>query len=90
MKGVARSSTLILWMADVQFIWGAAVKRLKVGTARRFSTTTEKALLADLRTILAPDYAARAGEVAAQMTKPAESVAVAADFAEEFARQRAG
>ena len=34
--------TLILWMADVQMIWGAAVKQLKVGTARRFSTTTEK------------------------------------------------
>ena len=46
--------TLILWMADVQLIWGAAVKRLKVGTARRFSTATEKSLIADLRTILAP------------------------------------
>ena len=40
---------LILWMADVQFMWGAALKRLKVGTARRFSTTTEKSLVADLR-----------------------------------------
>ncbi|OBI41142.1 glycosyltransferase [Mycobacterium sp. E796] len=28
---------LILWMADVQFMWGAAVKRLKVGVARRLS-----------------------------------------------------
>src|SRR5262249_13066739 len=36
---------LILWMADVQLIWGAAVKRLKVGAARRFSTTTEKSLI---------------------------------------------
>ncbi len=33
--------TLILWMADVQLIWGAAVKRLKVkALLRRFSTTT--------------------------------------------------
>jgi UDP:flavonoid glycosyltransferase YjiC (YdhE family) len=48
--------TLILWMADVQVVWGAAVKRLKVGTARRFSSATEKSLVADLRTILAPQY----------------------------------
>ena len=83
--------TLILWMADVQVIWGAAVKRLKVGTARRFSTTTEKSLVADLRTILVPQYVARAREVAARMAKPAESVATAADLVEKFARlQRAG
>jgi UDP:flavonoid glycosyltransferase YjiC (YdhE family) len=80
--------TLILWMADVQLIWGAAVKRLKVGTARRFSTATEKTLVADLRTILAPQYAARAREVAARMTKPAQSVAAAADFVEDFARRK--
>jgi UDP:flavonoid glycosyltransferase YjiC (YdhE family) len=80
--------TLILWMADVQVVWGAAVKRLKVGTARRFSSATEKSLVADLRTILAPQYRARAREVAAQMAKPAESVAAAADHAEDFARLR--
>jgi UDP:flavonoid glycosyltransferase YjiC (YdhE family) len=80
--------TLILWMADVQLIWGAAVRRLKVGTARRFSTTTEKSLVADLRTILAPDYVARARELATQMTKPAESVVAAADCVEDFARLR--
>jgi UDP:flavonoid glycosyltransferase YjiC (YdhE family) len=80
--------TLILWMADVQVVWGAAVKRLKVGTARRFSTTTEKSLVAGLRTILAPEYAARAREVAARMAKPAESVATAADRVEDFARLR--
>ncbi len=78
--------TLILWMADVQVVWGAAVKRLKVGTARRFSTTTEKSLVTDLRTILAPQYLSRAREIAARMTKPAESVATAADLVEDFAR----
>ncbi len=78
--------TLVLWMADVQGIWGAAVKRLKVGTARRFSTTTEKSLVKDLRTVLAPEYAARARELATRMTKPAQSVAAAADFVEDFAR----
>jgi UDP:flavonoid glycosyltransferase YjiC (YdhE family) len=80
--------TLILWMADVQVVWGAAVKRLKVGTARRFSTATEKSLVEDLRTILAPEYAVRAREVAARMTKPADSVATAADRVEDFARLR--
>lgn len=80
--------TLILWMADVQLIWGAAVKRLKVGTARRFSTVTEKSLVADLRTILAPQYVTRAREIATWMTKPAESVAAAADLVEDFARSR--
>jgi UDP:flavonoid glycosyltransferase YjiC (YdhE family) len=78
--------TLILWMLDVQVIWGAAVKRLKVGTARRFSSTTEKSLVADLRRILAPQYVARAREIATRMAKPAESVAAAADLVEDFAR----
>jgi UDP:flavonoid glycosyltransferase YjiC (YdhE family) len=37
--------------------------------------------------ILAPEYAARARKVATQMTKPAESVASAADLLEETARR---
>jgi UDP:flavonoid glycosyltransferase YjiC (YdhE family) len=77
-------------MADVQLIWGAAVKRLKVGAARRFSTADEKSLIADLRTILAPDYVARARELATRMTEPAKSVAAAADCVEDFARLRRG
>ena len=78
--------TLILSTDLDQTLWGARVKRLKVGTARRFSATTEKSLVADLRTILAPQYVARAREIATQMTKPAESVAAAADLLENFAR----
>jgi UDP:flavonoid glycosyltransferase YjiC (YdhE family) len=80
--------TLILWMADVQVVWGAVVKRLKVGTSRRFSTTTEKTLVADLRTILGLRYRARAREVAARMSSPAESVAAAADRVEDFVRRK--
>src|SRR6201999_2390545 len=76
--------TLILWMADVQVVWGVAVKRLKVGTARRFSSATEKSLVAALRTILAPQYVDRAREIGARMTKPAASVASAADRVEDF------
>ena len=80
--------TLILWIAFDQPIWGAAVKRLKVGTAQRFSTITRESLVADLRTILAPQYITRAREIAARMTKPAESVTAAADLVENFARLR--
>jgi UDP:flavonoid glycosyltransferase YjiC (YdhE family) len=80
--------TLILWMDAAQQLWGGQLKRLKVGTARHFSATTEKSLVADIRRILAPDYVARAREVATRMTKPAESVAAAADLAESFARSR--
>jgi UDP:flavonoid glycosyltransferase YjiC (YdhE family) len=80
--------SLILWAAPDRQMWGALLKRLKVGTARRFSSTTEKSLVADLRTILAPQYVARAREIAARMTTPAESVAAAADLVENFARLR--
>jgi UDP:flavonoid glycosyltransferase YjiC (YdhE family) len=79
---------LILYWDLVHAIYGAQVKRLRVGTARRFSTTTQKSLVADLRTILAPQYLARAREIATRMTKPAESAAVAADLVENFARLR--
>ena len=71
-----------------QSLWGVRVKRLGVGTARRFSTTTQKSLVADLRNILAPQYVARAREIATRMTRPAASAAVAADLAESFARLR--
>ncbi|WP_375485433.1 glycosyltransferase [uncultured Mycobacterium sp.] len=71
-----------------QTLWGVRVKRLTVGTARRFSTTSQQSLVADLRTILAPQYVARAREIATRMTKPAESAAAAADLVESFARVR--
>jgi UDP:flavonoid glycosyltransferase YjiC (YdhE family) len=78
--------TLILSTDLDQSLWGARVKRLKVGTARRFSTTTQKSLIADLRRILAPQYVGRAREIATRMTRPAVSVAAAADLVEDFAR----
>jgi UDP:flavonoid glycosyltransferase YjiC (YdhE family) len=83
--------TVVLWsLPDVQ-IMGAAVKRLKVGTARQLSTTTLETLLADLRLVLDPEYLSRAREIAAQMTGPAASAATAADLVEEFAMStRAG
>ena len=79
---------LVFWTAPDQAIWAARVKRLKVGSGRRFSAISQKSLVADLRTILDPQYVARAREIAPQMTKPAESLANAADLLEKLARSR--
>lgn len=81
---------LVLWTLPDQPSFAAQLKRLKVGSGRRFSTTTEDSLVAGLRRILAPRYRARAREVATQMTKPAESAAAAADHLERFALARVG
>jgi UDP:flavonoid glycosyltransferase YjiC (YdhE family) len=80
--------TLILWTMPDQPFWAAAVKRLKVGSARRFSSTTQESLVADLRTILAPQYVTRAREIATRMTKPAVSVTTAANLLEDAASIR--
>lgn len=80
--------TLALWSSADQPYWAAQIKRLKVGTARRFSATTSETLVADLRTILAPDYATRARDLAARMTKPAESIETTSDLLEEAARRK--
>jgi UDP:flavonoid glycosyltransferase YjiC (YdhE family) len=77
---------LILWVLGDQPLWGAAVKRLKVGTARRFLNTSQESLVADLRTVLTAQYVARARELATRMTKPAESVTASADLLEGTAR----
>jgi UDP:flavonoid glycosyltransferase YjiC (YdhE family) len=81
---------LILWITADQPIWAAQVKRLKVGSARRLSATTQDSLLAALRSVLDPHYATRAREIATQMTKPAASVTAAADLLEDTARRKAG
>ncbi len=57
-------------------------------TTRCFSATTRESLVADLRTILAPQYIARTRQIATQTTKPAESVAATADLLENLARLR--
>ncbi|OMC34093.1 glycosyl transferase family 1 [Mycobacterium sp. GA-1841] len=74
--------TLILWSVGDQPLWGNQLKRLKVGTARSISTTTTETLVADLRRILTPQYAARARALAADMTPPADSIMKAADLIE--------
>lgn len=77
---------LILWLWVDQPIWAAVIEHLKVGAGRRFSGITHETLVADLRSIVAPQYVTRAREVATQMTTAAESVASVADLLEETAR----
>jgi UDP:flavonoid glycosyltransferase YjiC (YdhE family) len=80
--------TLILFAVWLdQPIWATAVKQLEVGSARSFSATTVESLIEDLSSILAPQYVTQAREVAAKMTKPAESLASAADLLEDAARR---
>jgi vancomycin aglycone glucosyltransferase len=79
--------TLVLWHPiNDQQIWADAVTRLKVGSGRTFSASNLGSLVADLRSILDPQCITRAREVAAQMTKPAVSVASAADLLEDAGR----
>jgi UDP:flavonoid glycosyltransferase YjiC (YdhE family) len=80
--------TLILWSSADQPYWGNQVKRLNVGTARRFSASTQESLVADLRQILAPETATRARELATQMSKPVESIVNAADLLEDAVRRK--
>jgi len=82
---------LILWNFPDQPVSGAALKRLKVGTSRRFSAMTERTLTADLREILAPECATRARELAAQTSRATDSASDAAELVENFVRlQRIG
>lgn len=80
--------TLILWTAGDQPFWGNQLKRLGVGSSRRFSSTTQASLIKDLRQILTPECATAARDLAARMTKPSESVGCTADLLERFARTR--
>jgi UDP:flavonoid glycosyltransferase YjiC (YdhE family) len=77
---------LVLWLWLDQPIWASAVSQLEVGIGRPFSESTYDSLVADLGSLLVGDYVTHAREVAAQMTKPAESVAKAADLLEDAAR----
>jgi UDP:flavonoid glycosyltransferase YjiC (YdhE family) len=77
---------LILWTLPDQPFFAAQLRRLKVGAGRRFSATSQKSLIADLRRILAPRYVVHAREIANRVTDPAKSAVAAADHVENFAR----
>ncbi|OFJ52118.1 glycosyltransferase [Mycolicibacterium grossiae] len=77
--------TVVLWVSADQPVWAGTVNRLKVGVARRFSSTTKRSLTEALRTVLTPRYAERAREVAAEATPPARAAARTADLLEDAA-----
>jgi UDP:flavonoid glycosyltransferase YjiC (YdhE family) len=79
---------LILWTLPDQPFFAAQLKRLKVGAGRRFSTTSQKSLIADLRRILGPQFVKHAREIANRVTEPAKSALAAADHVENFARSK--
>jgi UDP:flavonoid glycosyltransferase YjiC (YdhE family) len=81
--------TLVLWIRNEQPLWGAVVKRLKVGSTQSLWRTTEESLAVRLRSILRPEYVARAREISERMTKPSVSVTAAADLLESAARREA-
>ena len=74
--------SLILWFWLDQPMWADGVSRLEAGAGRAFSESTLDSLTADLRRVLAPEYLARAREVAGRMIASAESVTRAADLVE--------
>ena len=80
--------TLILWVTADQPLWAAQIKRLRVGSARRLSTTTKESLTRALRLVLTPDNVGRARAIAAQLTEPGESVTAAANLLEKAASER--
>lgn len=77
---------LVYWTALDQALWASRVEQLKVGFGRRISAASSERLASDLRTILDPQYVARAREIATQMTTPDDSVSDTADHLERFAR----
>ncbi|MEX1175534.1 MAG: glycosyltransferase [Mycobacterium sp.] len=77
---------VILWTFFDQPIFGSAIKRLKVGAAQRFSTSTRESLIVILRRVLTPQFRTRAREVATQVSDATESASVTADLLEKFAR----
>ena len=79
--------TLVLCNGLDQPIWAGVIERMKVGAARYFSATNQGTLVADLRSILGPQCITRARDIAAAMTKSAESVASAADLLEDAVRR---
>lgn len=79
--------TVVLWVGADQPVWAAQIKRLKVGTAQRFSKTNSASLTKALRTVLTPDYQRRAREAATRITTPATSATKTADLLEAAARR---
>lgn len=79
--------TVVLWVGADQPVWAAAITRLRIGVAQRFSRVSERSLEDALRAVLRPGYVARARAAAGRMSTPAQSTAAAADLLEVAARR---
>jgi len=80
---------LILWTSAEQPVWAGQVDLFKVGSGRRLAGINARKLVRELRTILEPEYALRAAELASRMTHPQEAVHTTADLLEELSRRAA-
>lgn len=81
----AGAPTFVLWFGAEQPLWAEQIRRLKVGTAQRFSKATPGSIRDGLQTVLQPRYRHRAREIAALMTPPEASATAAADLVEAAA-----
>lgn len=79
--------TVVLWVGADQPVWAAAIRRLKIGVAQRFSRVSARSLEDALKVVLQHDYAARAAAASRMMTSPTQSTAAAADLLEAAARR---
>jgi UDP:flavonoid glycosyltransferase YjiC (YdhE family) len=75
-----------LWTLPDQGLRTHQLKRLKIGTGRRFPSTSEDTLHADVRRVLERSYRDRAREFAARVTQSSQSAAAAADLVEDYVR----
>lgn len=78
--------TLALWVGADQPFFANQIKKLKVGTAQKFSSTTRENLRTALGQTLAPGVVARTRALAGRLTPVAESVSTTADLLERAVR----
>ncbi|MET0896886.1 MAG: glycosyltransferase [Mycobacterium sp.] len=79
--------TLVLWVGADQPFFANQIKKLRIGTAQKFASTTRENLLTALRHTLTRDIADRAAELATRLTPVTESVRSTADLLEDAARR---
>ncbi len=75
--------SLVCWVGSDQPYWGAQCVRHGVGASTRLKGLTADTLVAELTTVLAPECARRAEQVAGKLITPEQAVTRCADLIEE-------
>ncbi|MFD3745196.1 glycosyltransferase [Nocardia sp. NPDC058633] len=75
--------SLVCWVGSDQPYWGAQCVRHGVGASVRLKGLTADVLVAELNTVLTPECARRAEQVAGELITPEQAVARCADLVEE-------